>query len=91
MFSIAYRRGDFEVTLSAYTIEGVLALDDAYNAEDDDGWITWNGGKCPVADYTRVTVLFRDGEKYDGCVRSFRWRHRGDADDIIAYKVVKNA
>lgn len=92
MFSITYRRGDFEVVLSADTIEGVLALDDAYNAEDDDnGWIEWKGGKCPVAYGTIVSVQLRSGMvHYIEEAGIQYWRHRNHPDDIVAYKVVKN-
>lgn len=97
MFSIAYRRGDFEVTLSADTIEGVLALDDAYTTEevDDDGWITWNGGECPeglVYSGTKVDVRLRSGDIIIGDNPEFcYWYHDNAPSDIIAYKVVKNA
>ena len=29
---------------------------------DDDGWIDWRGGKCPVADGTRLDIELRDGD-----------------------------
>lgn len=56
----------------------------------DDGWIPWNGGECPVKDYTPVFVRFRSGA--ENCDSDFaylwRWSHVRDNSDIITYKVV---
>ena len=62
-------------------------------AQDDDGWIEWQGGgRCPVALDALVTVRLRSGIILDHYKRagSYRWFHySGSADDIIAYKVIK--
>lgn len=62
----------------------------------DDGWITWNGGKCPVDGL--IYVKYRSGTIFD-CVDSkmFAWNHAhesGQLDgnpecDIVAYKISK--
>ncbi|MGL4753163.1 MAG: hypothetical protein ACRCXB_12270 [Aeromonadaceae bacterium] len=63
-----------------------------HHAPDADGWIEWRGGKCPVEDDRLVLLRLRDG--YDGnpplCARNFRWSHKGDNSDIIAYRLHKS-
>ena len=61
----------------------------------DDGWIPWEGGKCPVAHGTVVDVRLRLG--HEGCdvASNWRWHHATQESsdvkegDIIAYRVVK--
>ncbi len=54
-----------------------------------DGWIEWCGGKCPLADDTKHEVRFRDGSTaIDPWPQTWIWSHKGDNDDIIAYRVV---
>ena len=57
----------------------------------DDGWITWNGGKCPVPYADNVRVRFLNGDVYDlwGSPNDWRWTHEGCERDIIAYRVAK--
>lgn len=56
----------------------------------DDGWITWNGGECPVSGDTKVKVMFRDGDHGGEVVAgSVDWAHYGSDGDVIAYRVVK--
>lgn len=58
----------------------------------DDGWIEWEGGKCPVAEDAIVDVKFGDGE-VDGpsTAGGWDWVHRtaGLGGDIIAYRLSK--
>lgn len=35
-------------------------LIDRHRADDDEGWIEWGGGKCPVETGQLVDVKFRD-------------------------------
>ncbi|WP_370516377.1 DUF3310 domain-containing protein [Herbaspirillum sp. CAH-3] len=62
-------------------------------APDADGWIQWNGGACPIFPAAKVRIRGRDGyetpegESYEACI--YRWKHSGDTDDIIAYRIVK--
>ena len=56
---------------------------------DQDGFIPWNGGECPVQHNIKVDLRFRDGEQNSsksnaGC---YCWKHYGSRSDIIAYKV----
>lgn len=67
---------------------------------DDDGWIEWNGGYCPVPDGTRVDVRYRNGEMgfaktassgplpgsyADKCF----WHNSGCDYDIVAYRIAE--
>lgn len=58
-------------------------------APDDDDWIEWNGGKCPVPGDTVVQVKLRDNLKGTNHACRYRWTRIGNYDDIIAYRVVK--
>jgi hypothetical protein len=66
---------------------------------DNDGWIEWNGGECPVAHGTLVVCRYRDGDIESGLVacelvpdryreasRPF-WRHDDANNDIVAYRL----
>jgi len=62
---------------------------------NDDGWIKWEGGSCPVDGKTTVTVKFRNGEQNYGVAMHFTcWYHDNDYEsgawDILAYKIVKD-
>lgn len=72
-------------------IKGYINAYDEYNSkEDNDGWIEWRGGECPVDGETPVWVKYRN-EQVDtkSKAHSYRWFHDGDAFDIIAYRIVK--
>lgn len=69
-------------------------------AEKNEGWIKWEGGKCPVEEGTLVDVKYRDGgegfnlpangftsDRRDASI-SF-WRKDGFNNDIIAYRLSK--
>ena len=66
---------------------------------DSDGWIEWNGGKCPVKQSETVEVKFRlEAIKNDiDLAGVYRWHHAKksgliDGDpycDIVAYRIVK--
>lgn len=56
----------------------------------DDGWITWNGGECPVEDGVLVVFKTRnDSVHYNYTGKNLRWTNVGHYGDIIAYRVVK--
>lgn len=69
--------------------EPVVTLD------DDDGWIEWKGGKCPVVKGTLIDQKLRDGRVYRGsrvgdfgnCTRGMFWRHDGDNSEVVAYRL----
>lgn len=61
-----------------------------YN-KNDDGWIEWKGGDCPVSFSSRVDVEFRDGEvRLDKPALHWCWEHDLDENsmEIIAYRVL---
>lgn len=64
----------------------------AYPMTDDDGWIEWCGGECPVGDFDEVQVKYKvdDGSGMEGCeAQELHWHHE-DADfDIVAYRLHK--
>lgn len=56
---------------------------------DADGWIEWNGGKCPVPGDTVVQVKLRDNLKGTNHACRYRWTRICNYDDIIAYRVAQ--
>lgn len=60
-------------------------------AHPDNGWIEWNGGKCPVSGDTIVNVNLRRNSYPNDNVRAntLRWNHIDNTGDIVAYRVVK--
>lgn len=64
---------------------------DTYRQIENDGWIEWKGGVIPLEDCTLVVeVKFRDGETGKRYAGLYRWAHRGNYNDIIAYRVIEN-
>lgn len=58
---------------------------------DNDAWIEWKGGKCPLPENTAIDFICRDGDEgFDYEAREIGWHHNGAGDDIIAYRVIKN-
>lgn len=61
---------------------------------EDDGWIEWRGGECPVPHGVVVDVKHGHGKIFRnqraGC-RGFAhfWDKTGSCGDIVAYRVVK--
>ena len=54
------------------------------------GLITeWHGGECPVPDWVKVKVWFRDGTSCsDFGAGEFRWTHRDKNSDIMLYQII---
>jgi hypothetical protein len=62
------------------------------NKPDDDGWIKWEGGGCPVTTETKIDTKDSSGleiRNYKaGC---FNWQHRANSSrNIIAYRITKD-
>lgn len=56
---------------------------------DEDGWIEWNGGECPVPADVLMEVKFKSG----GSARTWdatmlRWAHTQGRSDIVAYRSI---
>ena len=73
----------------------------AYPMTDDDGWIEWNGGECPVEKGLMVDIRVRDGREERNLAANTPtkgripdascafWKNDGMAGDIIAYRLHK--
>lgn len=63
-----------------------------FDDEDDESedWATWDGGLLApdLAPDERVEVVFRNGGTVKGRAGSFRWDHRQDGGDIVAYRLI---
>lgn len=60
-------------------------------------WIEWNGGECPLKDGVKHYRQYRDQTRDEALTvyhrsgaKNYVWEHRGNEDDIIAYKVINN-
>ena len=65
---------------------------------ENEGWIEWSGGECPVADDYFVDIRFRfgmvrhsvvAGDFVDADDSLNYWIHDGDTHDIIAYRIAE--
>ncbi len=58
--------------------------------QENDGWIEWKGGECPVNIDTYIYIKCDDGEEHENRAGAFHWLHNTDLPGkIIAYKVPK--
>lgn len=58
---------------------------------EEDGWITWLGGDCPVTDDHNVDLMFRDGFiDIDEVPSEYYWNHTWTESDIIKYRLTSN-
>jgi hypothetical protein len=63
-----------------------------FDKPDNDGWIEWKGGECPVGPDVKVEIKTdNDARGYTLLAKALRWKwaHGGNIDDIIKYRVVK--
>lgn len=60
---------------------------------DENGWLPWYGGECPVAAGTMVDVRYRRVLAEEKAVYAHlsRWEHLPYDDDIVAYRIVEEA
>lgn len=58
---------------------------------DEDGWIKWEGGECPVGSHTPVDIRNGLGMTPGLPAGMASWDHCGNAADIIAYRLSKEA
>lgn len=56
-------------------------------ATDDDGWIEWRGGDCPVGEDARVDYRLRNGNTGPAEAIRLDWDHTGTGYDIVAYRL----
>jgi len=75
-----------------YSVIGALTDDPKPFPGASDGWIEWNGGKCPVNDGQNTEVKFRNGNIIsDSFTESLRWTKGAihPEYDIIAFRLGK--
>ena len=91
----AYDFAEADKAIEAY----VLALVDfdgiaKERAAEDDGWIEWRGGECPIPDRTPVEVKFRNGKTNPNHnAEAWGWQSCPELPmdhDIVAYRIVRN-
>ena len=59
---------------------------------DEDGWLPWYGGECPVDAGTVVEVRYKGGPAIGVAqAHSICWEHIDKAGDVIAYRIIKEA
>lgn len=69
--------------------DGSEVMGKNFDKQDNDGWIEWGGGECPVDGKCQVEVKYRSTDRRThGTARYFRWSNASDPADIIAYRVV---
>ena len=54
---------------------------------DQQPWLNWRGGECPVPDGMMVEVTLRDGRPHTESAKRCDWVHRGNNSDIIEYRI----
>jgi len=54
-----------------------------------EGWITWEGGNCPVDKDTKVIVKFKNGEISNNIADKYKWYYINSAYDIVAYRIME--
>lgn len=60
------------------------------DAQDNDGWIEWKGGKQPVGDNVLVEIKIRGGRYlYPALSGSWNWIWINNSEDIIAYRIIE--
>ena len=59
------------------------------SSSNEPPWIPWHGGFCPVDWDVYVEVLLGSGDLSIRKADQFpwTWRHNGDRDDIVAYRI----
>lgn len=88
------RGGPFVKYEDYQKLEAELAsLGQQVTAPEDDGWIDWGGGECPVSDDARVEVKFKGydiGYVEIACWLDWGYNESMPGEDIIAYRIVKS-
>lgn len=51
-------------------------------------WISWQGGSCPVDDFTYVEIKMRDGDIATYLGRLVGWSVTTRGSDVVAYRIV---
>ncbi len=67
--------------------DAVLVVQPDIGGEDDDGWIEWGGGCCPVPVGVIVEYQIRRGDFFCHAAGILKWDHYGLDGDIIRYRI----
>jgi hypothetical protein len=57
---------------------------------DNDGWIEWGGGECPINPMAIVEVKFTLTPQGEGIANWWDWHHGEGENNILAYRVIEN-
>ncbi len=57
--------------------------------DQENVWIGWNGGECPVHPETCVSVVYQNGSKSESTAKFEDWSHDGHSSDIIAFRITR--
>lgn len=79
---------EFDNDTGGYIIEHTLSSIGTAK-EDDEGWIQWFGGECPVDPCAMVEIRMLSSETEVQHAHQYRWDHKGYGGDIVAYRVLK--
>lgn len=71
-------------------LDDIKPKTDTYRQIENDAWIVWRGGSCPVGRMDFVEVRFSNKTQGSGMAHWWVWNHTGEDDDIIAYRVIEN-
>ncbi len=85
--SKTYIAGEATVIYEAETVDELFALVSRF---ENNGWITWNGGDCPVSEDAFVETVDRDGYTEKVYARNTNWEHLAGYENhhIVKYRVV---
>lgn len=56
---------------------------------DENGWLPWYGGKCPVPKNAMVQYKLLNGAGTIEIADELTWGHGHDSGDIVAYRVIE--
>jgi len=70
-------------------LNSIKTVENINSAFDNDGWISWGGGNCPVDYDSVISVQYRDLKINTNIAGIYLWKHSNNDNDIIAYRVVK--
>ena len=85
------RAGDFGWAYTKLHNHNIVAyrIKETKQTPDEDGWIKWVSGECPVDPDELVEVRLRDGYRSPVCAgKNFKWQAVNSQYDIVAYRVV---
>jgi len=88
---LAWKASRQAIEIALPVLEQQEAPTDTYQQIENDGWIEWGGGNCPVPRDLKVEVRARNDQRsiWDK-PHLWDWSHTDNGSDIIAYRVIDN-